>query len=153
VLDEPANGLDPQGIHWMRQLLRDQADQGRTVLVSSHVLTEVQQLVDHVVIIDRGRLVTRGALSELAARRAMVAVRTPDASRLAAALETDTGGQIRVARTGAESLEVTGIDAARIGHLAFTERVELHELTTRLSDLEAVFLSLTAGSDALQEAS
>jgi hypothetical protein len=86
ILDEPANGLDPEGIAWLRRLLRDLADQGRTVLVSSHVLSEVQQFVDQVVILHRGRPVRQGTLTELANRQTWVSVRTPQANRLLAAL-------------------------------------------------------------------
>ncbi|GAA1559590.1 ABC transporter ATP-binding protein [Kribbella sancticallisti] len=142
VLDEPANGLDPEGIVWMRSLLRKLAGEGRTVLVSSHVLTEVQQLVDHVVIINHGRLVQQGPLSDLFAQQASVLVRTPHAERLATALTSATGGQIE--RTSPDTLHVAGMDIAAVGHIAYAERVELHELTTQHSDLEEVFFSLTA---------
>ncbi|MGH3115957.1 MAG: ABC transporter ATP-binding protein [Nocardioidaceae bacterium] len=154
VLDEPANGLDPEGIVWMRTLLRDLARQGRTILVSSHVLTEVQQLVDDVVIINHGRLVRQGPLAELFALQARVSIRTPQADRLTAAVERSGHATARLDRTGADTLEVSGMDASEVGRLALAERVELHELTTRHSDLEAVFISLTATTDtpALPEA-
>ena len=87
VLDEPANGLDPEGVHWLRTFLRSQADAGRTVVVSSHLLAEVAQTVDHVVILDKGRLITSAPLAELTvASRAAVIVRTPDVARFRAAL-------------------------------------------------------------------
>jgi ABC-2 type transport system ATP-binding protein len=145
VLDEPANGLDPEGIAWMRQLLRRLAGQGRTVLVSSHVLSEVQQLVDRVVIINRGRLVRQGALAELSDVHATtVAVRTPQPDELAVALSRSVG--VQVERSGADGVRVTGMDAAAVGHLAFVERVELHELTAERSDLERIFFALTNAS-------
>ncbi|HZI97670.1 MAG TPA: ABC transporter ATP-binding protein [Actinomycetales bacterium] len=160
VLDEPANGLDPEGIVWMRELLRDLARQGRTVLVSSHVLAEVQQLVDHVVIINRGSLVRQGPLAELFAVQARVSVRTPHADRLAAALgcaavERAAPGAIQVERTDAVTLQVTGLDTDGIGRIAFAERIELHELAAGHSDLESVFFALTATADtrALDEVS
>src|SRR5213075_1191677 len=87
VLDEPTNGLDPEGVHWLRTFLRDQADEGRTVIVSSHLLAEIAQTVDHVVILDKGRLITSTPLTELTANtHSVVVVRTPDATRLTAEL-------------------------------------------------------------------
>jgi ABC-2 type transport system ATP-binding protein len=146
VLDEPANGLDPEGIAWMRGLLREFADQGRTVLVSSHVLSEVQQLVDQVVIVNHGRLVHQGTLAELSGQhQEVVSVRTPTAEELLAALAPAGGGNsARVERTGPETLRVTGMPAARIGDLAFAAGVRLHELTPERGGLEAVFFALTA---------
>jgi ABC-2 type transport system ATP-binding protein len=153
VLDEPANGLDPEGIVWMRGLLRKLAGQGRTVLVSSHVLTEVQQLVDHVVIINHGRLVQQGPLSDLFALQASVLVRTPQADRLAAALTPAAADGNQIERTGPDTLHVAGMDTADIGRIAFAEHIELHELTTQHSDLEQVFFSLTAAERPLHEVS
>jgi ABC-2 type transport system ATP-binding protein len=150
VLDEPANGLDPEGIAWMRGLLRDLADHGRTVLVSSHVLSEVQQLVDQVVIVNRGRLVRHGSLAELAGQHMTVVVRTPQADRLRAALE-DAGA--RAQTVGVDGLRVTGMNAAEVGDRAFTAGVRLHALTAETSDLEQVFLSLTTGADRVAAAS
>jgi ABC-2 type transport system ATP-binding protein len=147
ILDEPANGLDPEGIAWLRQLLRSLADQGRTVLVSSHVLSEVQQLVDQVVILHGGRLVRQGALSELADRQAWVSVRTPQADRLLAALARTGVEQARIQRTGPDQLRVIGLGAAEVGRLALAERVELHQLTTEHSGLEQTFFALTAKAD------
>jgi ABC-2 type transport system ATP-binding protein len=147
ILDEPANGLDPEGIAWLRRLLRDLADQGRTVLVSSHVLSEVQQLVDQVVILHRGRLVRRGTLTELANRQTWVSVRTPQADRLLAALARTGVDGARIQHTGPDELRVTGLAAAEIGRLALAEEVELHQLTTEHSDLEQAFLALTAQAD------
>jgi ABC-2 type transport system ATP-binding protein len=146
VLDEPANGLDPEGIAWMRGLLREFADHGRTVLVSSHVLSEVQQLVDRVVIVNHGRLVRQGTLAELSDQnQQVVSVRTPSAERLLAALApAGEGNGGRVERTGPETLRVTGMPAARVGELAFAAGVRLHELTPERGGLEAVFFALTA---------
>jgi ABC-2 type transport system ATP-binding protein len=144
ILDEPANGLDPEGIAWLRQLLRALADEGRTVLISSHVLSEVQQLVDHVVILHHGHLIRRGTLSELADRQTWVSVRTPNADRLLAALARTGLEQALIQRTGSDQLRVIGLGAAEVGRLALAERVELHQLTPEHSDLEQAFLALTA---------
>ena len=144
VLDEPANGLDPEGIAWMRRLLRELAESGRTILVSSHVLSEVQQLVDRVVIVDRGRLVREGTLGELSdAHAAAVTARTPQPEALIAALGRAHGNRVRIACAGGDRLRVTGLEAAEIGRVAFAERVELHELATERGDLEQVFFALT----------
>ena len=147
ILDEPANGLDPEGIAWLRQLLRSLADEGRTVLVSSHVLSEVQQLVDQVVILHHGRLVRQGTLSELADRQTWVSVRTPQADRLLAALGRTGIEQARSQRTGPDQLRVIGLVAAEVGRLALAERIELHQLSTEHSDLEQTFFALTATAD------
>jgi ABC-2 type transport system ATP-binding protein len=147
ILDEPANGLDPEGIAWLRQLLRSLADEGRTVLVSSHVLSEVQQLVDQVVILHHGRLVRQGTLAELADRQTWVSVRTPHADRLLAALARTGLDRARIQHTRPDQLRVTGLAAAEIGRLALAEEVELHQLSTKPSDLEQAFLTLTAQAD------
>jgi ABC-2 type transport system ATP-binding protein len=147
ILDEPANGLDPEGIAWLRHLLRSLADEGRTVLVSSHVLSEVQQLVDHVVILHHGRLVRQGTLAELADRQTWVSVRTPHADRLLAALARTGLDRARIQHTRPDQLRVTGLAAAEIGRLALAEEVELHQLRTEPSDLEQAFLTLTAQAD------
>ena len=146
VLDEPANGLDPEGIAWMRGLLRELAEAGRTVLVSSHVLSEVQQLVDQVVIVNKGRLVRQGTLAELSGQhQQVVSVRTPAADELLMALASSGGGNgARVERTGPDTLRVTGLPAARVGELAFAAGVRLHELTPERGGLEEVFFALTA---------
>jgi ABC-2 type transport system ATP-binding protein len=143
VLDEPANGLDPEGIVWMRGLLRDLAEQGRTVLVSSHVLTEVEQLADHAVIISRGRCVAAGPLAELTSRHeATVTVATPHAQSLTETL-TRAHPDARVEPLDSHRLRVHGIAAADIGDLAFDAQIRIHELTTERGDLEHVFFALT----------
>lgn len=148
VLDEPANGLDPEGIAWMRHLLRDLAVQGRTVLVSSHVLSEVQQLVDHVVIINRGRCVRQGPLSALAdVHGPVVSVRTPHPERLHTALTRSGVDETRIARTGPDQLRVAGIQADDVGQLAFTEQIPVLWLSAEQSDLEQVFFALTTDMD------
>jgi len=144
VLDEPANGLDPEGIAWLRSFLRYLAGQGRTVLVSSHVLSEVEQTVDDVVIIARGRLVRACTLDQLTADHRHVVVRTPTPQQLCDALAAHAPAATVTAEDGA--LHVVDSDAAVIGRIAFEARVELHELRPAASDLEQVFLSLTGGA-------
>jgi ABC-2 type transport system ATP-binding protein len=138
LLDEPANGLDPAGIAWLRGFLRALAAEGRTVLVSSHVLSEVEQTVDDVVVISRGRLVRQGALAELDTGPSHVLVRTPTPEALLAALD---GVSVEALPTGL--LRVPGHSAEEVGHVAFAAGVELHELTPEPSDLEKVFLDMT----------
>ncbi|MGH3738733.1 MAG: ABC transporter ATP-binding protein [Micromonosporaceae bacterium] len=143
ILDEPANGLDPVGIRWMRDLLRGLADQGRTILVSSHLLSEVQQLADDVLIIANGRLVTQGpvdtVIDSLAQHR--IRVRTPAAAQLATALSANGSA---VHPEGSDLLYVTGTDAPTVGRAALAAGVELHELVAERPDLEHVFLELTS---------
>lgn len=138
LLDEPANGLDPAGIAWLRGFLRALAAEGRTVLISSHVLSEVEQTVDDVVVISRGRLVRQGTLAEMDTGPSHVLVRTPSPDALRAALD---GVSVETLPTGL--LRVPGRTAEEVGHAAFAAGVELHELTPEPSDLEKVFLDLT----------
>ncbi|MDP9820087.1 ABC transporter ATP-binding protein [Spirilliplanes yamanashiensis] len=146
ILDEPANGLDPEGIRWMRGFLKGLAAQGRTVLVSSHLLSEMQLLADDVVIIAAGRLIRQGpvdtVLGSMTTAAAEVKVRTPQAEQLAAALQA-AGAAVRPGPDG--GLLVTGVDAPTVGRVALQAQVELHELVAERPDLEGVFLELTAG--------
>jgi ABC-2 type transport system ATP-binding protein len=147
LLDEPANGLDPEGIAWLRAFLRRLASEGRTILISSHVLSEVEQTVDDVVIIDRGTLVRQGSLTELAGGQGCtVRVRTPEPDHLAAVLGLLAHGPTVERQDGA--LVVHGLQPAEIGHLAFSEGIELHELAPERSDLEDIFFALTGESAA-----
>jgi len=142
VLDEPANGLDPAGVRWLRDLLRSLAADGRTILVSSHVLAEVAQTVDRVVIIHRGSLIQQASIAEvLAGAQGATRVQTPDSARLRELL-------------GAEGATVTAVDEqtlavdlapARVGELAAANAIILHELTVERATLEEVFLELTGG--------
>jgi ABC-2 type transport system ATP-binding protein len=144
ILDEPANGLDPEGIRWLRQLLRTFADRGGTVFVSSHVLAEVAQLADRVVIIHRGRLVSHTSLGEIMRRaEGGVRVRSPEAERLQELL-TAAGATAAVDSPGV--LTVRDSSMERIGELAAANGVVLHELSSDSATLEDVFLELT-GSD------
>lgn len=146
ILDEPANGLDPEGIRWMRDLLRKLADEGRTILVSSHLLSEMELLADDVVIIAGGKLVTHGSMETVVngmAHAERVRVRTPDSAKLTQAISakaTEDNG----------ALLFSGITAAEVGEAALKAGVVLHELTTERPDLEEVFLELTAGKAAIR---
>jgi ABC-2 type transport system ATP-binding protein len=140
VLDEPANGLDPEGIRWLRGLLRMLADEGRTVLVSSHQLNEVQEVADRVVILNRGRLVSSGSIAELTAGSDSVLVRSPTIDALRTAV---TAPPAVVDQVGPDALRVRGVSAAQVGHAAFLAGVELHELSGQRVDLEDLFFALT----------
>jgi ABC-2 type transport system ATP-binding protein len=144
ILDEPANGLDPEGIRWMRDLLRALAAEGRTVLVSSHLLGEMQLLADDVVIVAAGKLIQQGPVDSVLGSMgaAQVRVRTPQPAELTTAL---TALNATVVPQADGALLVSGAEAPAIGHAAFTASVELHELVAERGDLEQVFLQLTAG--------
>jgi ABC-2 type transport system ATP-binding protein len=143
VLDEPANGLDPEGIKWMRGFLRSLAQEGRTVLVSSHLLAEVQQTVDSVLIIAQGRLVYQGALEDLAdPSEFATVVDAPDRAALAAALEAE-GASFELLRSG---LTVRGLDPVAVGEVAASAGVALSSLQRRGPALEEVFLDLVSGA-------
>ena len=143
VLDEPANGLDPQGIRWLRDFLRAMAAEGRTVLVSSHVLAEVAQTVDDVVVIHRGRLVQSGPIASLLTGEG-VRVRSPRATELGAALARD-GAEVR---TDGAVLHVLGRTTDEVGDLAFAIGVPVHELALEAASLEEIFFRLTSDHDA-----
>ena len=141
VLDEPANGLDPAGIRWLRDLLRSLAAEGRTILVSSHVLAEVAQTVDRVVIIHRGRLVQQATVAEvLAGAQGGTLVRSPELEKLTRLL-TANGGNVLA---GGDGL-VVGLPPERVGELAAANGIVLHELRVEQATLEEVFLELTRG--------
>ncbi|GAA4674057.1 ABC transporter ATP-binding protein [Phytohabitans rumicis] len=150
VLDEPANGLDPEGIRWMRDLLKTLAGQGRTILVSSHLLSEMQLLADDLVIIAAGKLVRQGTVDQVMdsmAHSVQVRVRTPQVDELTAALVAQNA---TVTPNGDGALLVSGVDAPAVGRVALKAAVELHELTVERPDLERVFLELTAGKAAIR---
>jgi ABC-2 type transport system ATP-binding protein len=141
VLDEPANGLDPAGIRWLRDLLRSLAAEGRTILVSSHVLAEVAQTADRVVIIHRGRLVQQAAMAEvLAGAKGGTLVRSPDGDRLRSVLAA-AGGNVVLGDDGI----VVALPPERVGELAAEHGIVLHELRREQATLEEVFLELTGG--------
>ena len=142
LLDEPANGLDPEGIAWLRGLLRHFADvDGRTVLISSHVLSEVEQTVDRVVIIARGRFIYEGKLADLEGASGGVVVRTPTPDQFATAVAS-LNAKITPRADG--SLAVVGATPEAVGRAAWEAHVELHELRAGSSSLEETFLRLTA---------
>jgi ABC-2 type transport system ATP-binding protein len=144
ILDEPANGLDPQGIRWLRDLLRGFAAEGRTVLVSSHVLAEMQQLADDVVIIARGRIVTQGGVGEVVGRAGgAVRVRSPQRDRLLEALRR---AALEATPLDEDGLSVRDSSPARVGEIAAAGGIVLHELVSEAATLEEVFLELT-GAD------
>ncbi|MCU0282977.1 MAG: ABC transporter ATP-binding protein [Candidatus Nanopelagicales bacterium] len=144
LLDEPANGLDPEGIAWLRQFLRWLAAQGRTVLVSSHVLSEVEQTVDDVVIIARGRLVHASSLAGLEAlARPAVRIASPDAAGLAALVQAQGWAPV-TSFESATTATVFDRRAAEVGAAAFAAGLQLHELSPADTSLESLFLQLTA---------
>jgi ABC-2 type transport system ATP-binding protein len=141
ILDEPANGLDPEGVHWLRGFLRQLADQGRTVLVSSHVLAEVAQTVDQVVIIAAGRLVTQATLAALTARTdQLVRVRTPQAPALRTLLAAQG---IQAELDGTDQLLAVDTTSEAVGTAAAAAGVVIYEMGAERSNLEDVFLQLT----------
>ena len=142
ILDEPANGLDPEGVRWLRDFLRSYASRGRTVFVSSHVLAEVAQTVDQVLIINDGRLVTESSLQDLTARVGdLVRVRSPQLSGLVEALNREG---IKTTVSNDHSLLAHDTTSERVGDICFSAGIPLHELVREASSLEEVFLELTS---------
>lgn len=142
LFDEPVNGLDPEGIIWIRNFMKYLAGQGRTVLVSSHLLSEMAQTADDLVVIGRGELISQGSVNEFVQRTAgvWVQVRSPHADHLAGLLRNERAG-VEIAADGA--LLVKGPDAAWIGELAARNGVVLHELAPQQASLEEAFLTVT----------
>ncbi|MER6979901.1 ATP-binding cassette domain-containing protein [Streptomyces carpinensis] len=145
MFDEPVNGLDPEGIHWIRGLMKSLATQGRTVFVSSHLMSEMALTADHLVVIGQGRLLADTSMADFIEcnSRSCVRIRTPDRERLLDALH---GAGITAVETGDGLLEVEGGKAEHIGELAARHHVVLHELSSRRSSLEEAFMRLTAPS-------
>ena len=141
LLDEPANGLDPQGIQWVRELLRKLAQEGRAILVSSHLLGEVAKLADDVLVIRHGVAIAMGSIAELTASKASVIVRASDLTGLATEL-TQNGASVMPTN---DTLIVTGMPAKQIGELAFAVGIVVHDLAASHTDLEDAFLELTQG--------
>jgi ABC-2 type transport system ATP-binding protein len=142
ILDEPANGLDPEGVRWLRDFLHKLASEGRTVLISSHVLAEVAQTADRVLIISRGQLVLSSSLTELTARASgAVRVRSADPQRLTKALRDK---ELQVTTGTDHALLVQGASSEQIGEIAFAAGVPVHELVNDAGLLEDVFLELTS---------
>ena len=147
MFDEPVNGLDPDGVRWVRQLMRSLAAEGRTVFVSSHLMSEMQLTADQLVVIGRGRLIADAPVAEVIAgsSRTTVAVRVPDRTQFAVLRGRLTAEAERV-DTVDDRLVVTGVPADRVGDLAYELGVRLHELVTERASLEEVYMELTAAS-------
>src|SRR5580693_6239052 len=156
LLDEPVNGLDPEGVLWIRNLMKQLASEGRTILVSSHLMNAMAVTADYLIVFGRGRLITESTTDEVISRSAdkSVRVRSPERERLTQ-LITEAGGKVTAGGpprpgdpangNGAELLTVTGLEAARIGEIAAAKAVVLHELTP-MASLEEAFMELTSGS-------
>lgn len=142
IFDEPVNGLDPEGIQWIRELLRGFAAEGRTVLVSSHLMSEMALTADHLIVVGRGRLVADTSMAEFIAGSGLgdVLVRSPRAAALGDLLRSH-GAQVTAERDG--GLAVTGLTTAAISELAAAQGLAIHELTRRQASLEAAYLALT----------
>lgn len=158
MLDEPVNGLDPEGIHWIRNLLKQLAAEGRTVFVSSHLMSEMALTADHLIVIGRGRLIADTSVEEFVNRasKKIVRVRSPQAERLRGLV---AGSDVSVLALEPGVLEITGLTAEQIGDAAATNGVTLHELTPQQASLEEAFMELTrddiefrAGSGELEDA-
>jgi ABC-2 type transport system ATP-binding protein len=145
MFDEPVNGLDPEGILWIRNLMKALAAEGRTVFVSSHLMSEMENTADHLIVIGRGKLIADCTMKEFVARAsgAAVRVRTPSADQLSRAASAK-GATVSPDDDG--SIEVRGMSAEQVGDLAFSEGVRLHELTVVRASLEEAFMELTADS-------
>jgi ABC-2 type transport system ATP-binding protein len=142
ILDEPVNGLDPEGVIWVRRLARHLASEGRTVFLSSHLMSEMAQTADHIIVLGRGRVIADAPVAQIVAGatgQGVVRVRSPHADRLAAAIAAENG----TATSDATGLTVTGIPSERIGELAARDGIVLHELTPVAGSLEDAYLALT----------
>jgi ABC-2 type transport system ATP-binding protein len=144
MFDEPVNGLDPEGILWIRNLMKALAAEGRTVFVSSHLMSEMEHTADHLIVIGRGQLLADCTMEEFIARSSgqTVRVSTPQPELLAKAV-AEAGGTVV---PGGDTLTVSGLVAAQVGDIAFEHGVRLHELTVVRASLEAAFMELTADS-------
>jgi ABC-2 type transport system ATP-binding protein len=142
MLDEPVNGLDPEGIHWMRNLLKQLAAEGRTVFVSSHLMSEMALTADHLIVIGRGRLIADAAVDDVIQRASknLVRVRSPQVAELRALL---AGPDVGVVDVEQGVIEVAGLTAEQIGDLAAEHGLRLHELTPQQASLEEAFMELT----------
>jgi ABC-2 type transport system ATP-binding protein len=150
MFDEPVNGLDPEGILWIRNLMKALAAEGRTVFVSSHLMSEMEHTADHLIVIGRGQLLADCTMEEFIARSSgqTVRVSTPQTEQLAKAV-AEAGGTVIPAGAGAGgegALIVSGLNAPQVGDIAFEHGVRLHELTVVRASLEAAFMELTADS-------
>ncbi len=137
--DEPVNGLDPEGVQWVRRLVRSLADEGRTVFLSSHLMSEMAQTADQLLVIGRGRIIAAGRVQEVidSVSAGAVRVRTPRATELAALVRSD-GVVVTSAEPG--TLELRGIDAESVGEIACAHGIVLHELSPRSASLEEAYI-------------
>src|SRR5438552_12448644 len=144
MLDEPANGLDPEGVHWIRNVLKQLASEGRTVFVSSHLMSEMALTADHLIVIGRGRLIADMSVDDFVRRASgeRVLVRTPQATRLR---ELVLGPRVSVASSESGVLEIEGLTAQQVGEIAGANQIVLHELTPLQASLEEAFMELTRG--------
>jgi ABC-2 type transport system ATP-binding protein len=142
ILDEPVNGLDPEGVQWVRRLVRSLADEGRTVFLSSHLMSEMAQTADQLLVIGRGRIIAAGPVQQVidSVSGAAVRVRSPQAAELAVLLQDD-GVVVTAVEPG--TLELHGIDPERVGEVACAHNLVLHELSRRSASLEEAYMSLT----------
>jgi ABC-2 type transport system ATP-binding protein len=145
ILDEPVNGLDPDGVRWIRNLLRSLADEGRTVFLSSHLMSEMALTADHVIVVGRGKLLRDQSMASFIADAStdVVRVRSPDSGELARLL---AGDGVTVRHGAANTLEVEGLSSDRIGTIAASARITLYELATQGASLEEAYMSLTEDS-------
>ncbi len=145
ILDEPVNGLDPEGVRWVRQFVRFAASEGRTVLLSSHLMSEMAQTADHVIVMGRGRVLADAPLDQLVRSwtATTVRVRSPRVADLASAV---AGADVEIVSTSPDSLEIVGLPASRIGDIAADRGIPLHELTPSNGSLEDAYLALTGES-------
>ncbi len=145
ILDEPVNGLDPEGVRWVRQFVRGQAAQGRTVLLSSHLMSEMALTADHVIVLGRGRVLADASIDELvrAWTSNTVVVRSPRADDLARLV---AGPDVSVTSGEPGLLQITGLSAPAIGDVAAANGIALHELSPRAGSLEDAYLALTEGA-------
>lgn len=148
LLDEPANGLDPEGIVWLREFLKDYADQGNAVFVSSHLLSEMSQMADNVIVIGKGKLIVSTSIKELVSNNthSSVFVRTPSNTKLQKILE----GKSLSVKSVDDGLEISATKTDEVGKLAFAAGLPILELTSRNASLEDVFLQLTEGTEEFQ---
>jgi ABC-2 type transport system ATP-binding protein len=142
ILDEPVNGLDPEGVLWVRQLVRGLAAEGRTVFLSSHLMSEMAQTADHIIVLGRGQIIADAPVADIVAGASLasVTVRSPHASQLAELL---TGPDVAVLRAEHGAMQVTGLAAQQIGELAAANGFVLHELTPQSASLEEAYMALT----------
>ncbi len=148
MFDEPVNGLDPEGILWVRNLMRSLAAEGRTVFVSSHLMSEMENTADHVIVIGRGRLIADCSMAAFIARSSgqAIRVRTPQPDALARTIAAAGGATASVGDDNPAELEVSGLTEERIGDIAFAHGIRLHHLAPSRASLEQAFMELTADS-------